>query len=156
MFVNMWRLRTYLYILILEIREAASSWMTPLDHGQPPPTYLLIVYVLIYLSLSQMSKMRRGGIIFSWQVQVRGTYKFSFSKHSQPTKKGTYERNFVVYIYKKLYINSWGSGGCRGGVGGLWRYFPEQGFVCINTSHLKSNFIPKPTRQLYMLKNIWI
>ena len=38
--------------------------------------------------------------------------------------------------------------------GCLWGYFSTQGFVYLNTSHIKSDFIPKRTRGLYMSKNI--
>ena len=38
------------------------------------------------------------------------------------------------------------------GGGGLWGDFSAQGFEYLNTSHLKSDFIPKHMRQLYILK----
>ena len=57
-----------------------------------------------------------------------------------------------LYIFYFSFFSR-GSRGCRGG-GSLWGYFSAQGFKYLNTSHLKSVFIPKRTGPLYMSKNI--
>ena len=72
------------------------------------------------------------------------------------TLTANHERNVqtkfcCLYIY--IYIIFLGVlEGVRGG--GLVGVFSAQGFVYLNTSHLKLDFIPKRKRQLYMSKNI--
>ena len=60
----------------------------------------------------------------------------------------------LLFIYTKIYIYIIGVlEGVEGGGGACEGNFPHKALY-IYTTNLKSGFIPKPTKQLYMSKNI--